>query len=241
MLTVDFGRLGLEPGDLLLDLGAGQGRHAFGAARHGARVVPVDVSDGDLQAVTGTFAALRDAGEAPEETFVGCVQGDAIRLPFPAASFDRAVASEVLEHVGDDGRAVAELARVLKPGGMLGITVPRWLPERVCWAIDDGYHAPKVAGGHVRIYTRSGLVGLLRGHGLVPRGWHHTHALHSPYWWLRCAVGPDRPVEDHALTRAYHRLLVWDITRRPVLTRLAEQILNPLMGKSLVVYAEKVS
>jgi SAM-dependent methyltransferase len=241
MLTVDFDRLGLRRGDLLLDLGAGGGRHAFEAARCGARVVPIDLDRGDLRAVTAMLAAMGDTGKAPPGAFPGCVEGDAVRLPFGAATFDRVIASEVLEHVVDDHDAMAELARVLKPGGTLAVTVPRWFPERVCWAISDGYHAPKVPGGHVRIYTRSRLLALLQGHGLDPGGWHHTHAFHSPYWWLRCAVGPSRPAEDHPLTRAYHRLLVWDLTRRPALTRMPERILNPVLGKSLVVYAQKVA
>jgi hypothetical protein len=44
---------------------------------------------------------------------------------------------------------------------------------------------------------------------------------------------------DSALVRAYHRLLVWDLTERPWLTRRAERLLDPLFGKSLVVYADK--
>ena len=39
--------------------------------------------------------------------------------------------------------------------------------------------------------------------------------------------------------RAYHRMLVWDLTRRPWLTRTAERLLDPVFGKSLVVYADK--
>ena len=45
--------------------------------------------------------------------------------------------------------------------------------------------------------------------------------------------------DDHPLARAYHRLLVWDIMKRPAPTRLAERALNPLIGKSLVLYARK--
>ena len=68
---------------------------------------------------------------------------------------------------------------------------------------------------------------------------HHAHGLHSPYWWLKCAVGVHN--DKHRLTSAYHRMLVWDIMRGPAVTRLAEQALNPLIGKSLVVYAVKVA
>ena len=75
------------------------------------------------------------------------------------------------------------------------------------------------------------------GAGLKPYGTHHAHGLHSPYWWLKCAFGVDN---DKALpVRAYHKLLVWDIMKRPLATRLAEQALNPLIGKSFVAYATK--
>ena len=93
----------------------------------------------------------------------------------------------------------------------------------------------------MRIYRWSELVTKLRGAGLALTGWHHTHGLHSPYWWLRCAVGPQRPPEDHPLTRAYHRLLVWDLTYRPRTTRAMDALLNPLLGKSLVAYARKAA
>ena len=44
---------------------------------------------------------------------------------------------------------------------------------------------------------------------------------------------------DAGVVRAYHRMLVWDLTERPWLTRTAERVLDPLFGKSLVVYADK--
>ena len=239
MLTVDYGRLGVRAGDLLLDLGCGGGRHAYEAARRGARVVPFDLSVADLEDAAAVLGRMLAAAEITGHTLPGCVNGDATRLPFADGAFDRVIAAEVLEHVAGDERAIAELARVLRPGGTIGVTVPRWLPERLCWAISDEYHAPKVAGGHLRIYRWSELVAKLRAAGLRLRGWHHTHGLHSPYWWLRCAVGPQRPPHQNPLTRAYHRLLVWDLTRRPAVTRLADMLLDPLIGKSLVVYCEK--
>jgi hypothetical protein len=94
-----------------------------------------------------------------------------------------------------------------------------------------------VPGGHVRIFTRAELTAKLTAAGLTPTGRHHAHGLHSPYWWLKCAVGVHDDV--HPAVRGYHRLLVWDIMRKPALTRAAEAALNPVIGKSLVIYARK--
>jgi SAM-dependent methyltransferase len=163
------------------------------------------------------------------------VAGDGTALPFGSDVFDRVIAAEVLEHIPDDQRALAEIARVLRPGGLLAVTVPAWLPERICWRLSAEYH--NVPGGHVRIYTRPELAAKLRRAGLTVSGQHHAHGLHSPYWWLKCAVGVSN--DDHPLARAYHRLLVWDIMKHPPSTRLAEAMLNPVIGKSLVLYARK--
>ena len=235
MLTVDFRRFPVEPGDRLLDLGCGAGRHAFEAFRRGAQVTACDADEGELRTVASIATAMEEAGESPALAQAVAVGGDATAMPFGDGVFDRVIAAEVLEHIADDQAALHEIARVLRPGGLLAVTVPAWLPERVCWLLSDDYH--NVPGGHVRIYTRPELEAKLRRAGLTVGGHHHAHGLHSPYWWLKCAVGVAN--DDHPLARAYHRLLVWDIMNRPPLTRAAERMLSPVIGKSLVVYAHK--
>ena len=236
MLTVDYGKLGVRPGDRLLDLGCGFGRHAYQAARLGAEVVGFDAGADEVRKVQDTFGAMSVAGELHAETArVGAVRGDALRLPFGDGSFDRVIASEVLEHIPDDRTAMSELARVLRPGGTMAVTVPRCGPEFVNWALSDEYH--NVPGGHVRIYRHKELVARLERTGLTMMGSHHAHGLHAPYWWLRCLVGPAK--DDHPAVAAYHRLLVWDIVKAPKATRYTERVLNPLVGKSLVVYLMK--
>ena len=232
MLTVDYDKLGVRAGDRLLDLGCGGGRHAYEAMRRGADVTALDADDAELKEVAVLMAAVRAEG-APGAG--APVNGDALHLPFADATFDRVIAAEVLEHIPADTGAMAELARVLRPGGTMAVTVPRWFPELVNWALSDEYHSNE--GGHVRIYRRSTLIDRLQATGLAYRGQGFAHGLHSPYWWLKCLVGVRR--DDHPLVRAYHRLLVWDITDRPLVTRAAETVLNPVLGKSFVVYLEK--
>jgi SAM-dependent methyltransferase len=235
MLTVDFDRLGVRPGDRVLDLGCGAGRHAFELYRRGADVTAFDQDEPELRKVEEMFAAMRAEGQVPAAATARVVPGDALALPFPDGHFDQVVAAEILEHVPEDARAMAEIVRVLRPGGQTAVTVPRWWPERVCWALSDAYH--QVDGGHVRIYTARELTRKLAEAGLEPVGRHYAHGLHSPYWWIKCAVGVDR--EGHPLPRLYHRMLVWDMMRRPWLTRTAEHLLNPVLGKSVVVYLHK--
>lgn len=235
MLTVDFRRFPVGAGDRLLDLGCGGGRHAFEAYRRGADVTACDADEGELRAVGSTAAAMLEASQAPATAHAQPVGGNATALPFGNGVFDRVIAAEVLEHIPDDQRALHEIARVLRPGGLLAVTVPAWLPERICWRLSDAYH--NVPGGHVRIYTRPELEAKLRRAGLAVGGHHRAHGLHSPYWWLKCAVGVGD--DGHPLARAYHKLLVWDIMKKPFATRVAEQALNPLIGKSFVAYATK--
>ncbi|AMO58970.1 methylase involved in ubiquinone/menaquinone biosynthesis [Mycolicibacterium phlei] len=235
MLTVDFDRLGVGPGTKVIDVGCGQGRHSFEAYRRGADVVAFDQSASDLNDVDEIFTAMREAGEVPLSARAEVVKGDALALPYDDGTFDCVIASEILEHIPEDDKAIAELVRVVKPGGTLAITVPRWLPEKVCWLLSDEYHANE--GGHVRIYHADRLRDKVLAHGLRLTHTHHAHALHSPYWWLKCAVGTEN--EGNPAVKAYHQLLVWDMMSRPWLTRTAESLLNPLIGKSVALYFEK--
>ena len=235
MLTVDYDRLGVGAGTKVIDVGCGGGRHSFEAFRRGAEVIAFDQNASDLNDVDEILQAMKDQGEVPASAKAEAVKGDALELPYGEGTFDCVIASEILEHVPEDDRAISELVRVLKPGGALAITVPRWLPERVCWALSDEYHANE--GGHIRIYRADQLRAKVLAHGLRLTYTHHAHALHSPYWWLKCAVGTDK--SDHPAVVAYHKLLVWDMVRRPRLTRTTESLLNPLIGKSVALYFRK--
>ncbi len=236
MLTVDFGRLALAPGITLLDLGCGEGRHvlsAYALNREGF-AVGLDLGLADARKTRAAF--VQDpavANEEGERWAVIC--GDALALPFADESFDRIVCSEVLEHIPDYQGALREIGRVLKPGGLLAVSVPRYWPEKVCWWLSDDYHANE--GGHIRIFRARQLRRDIEARGFEYRGRHWAHALHTPYWWLKCLFWERQ--EKSWLIALYHRFLVWDIMKKPWLTRWLDRMLNPIIGKSVVMYFRK--
>lgn len=235
MLTVDFANLDLAPGSYVLDAGCGAGRHLSQAFRYtGVNVVGVDLSRKDADVANRTLNAMRHEKEDGSGAKIVCTS-DITRLPFADETFDVVICSEVLEHIPDLHRAIREIIRVLKPGKSLVVSVPRYFPERICWALSEDYHTEK--GGHIRIFKKRQLIELLENAGTrcVRTGW--AHALHSPYWWLKCLVGHKN---DEALpVKLYHKFLVWDIIRKPFLTRTLDKILNPFISKSIVLYLKK--
>jgi SAM-dependent methyltransferase len=235
MITVDFARVRPRPGWRILDLGCGTGRHTAEACRvPRAVVVGVDPSLADLRAARRRLDLHERLGAHGGGRWALC-SADALRLPFADRSFDLVVCAEVLEHVPDDAAALAEVHRVLAPAGTLALSVPRAWPERICWRLSREYAS--APGGHVRIYRRRHLAGRLQAAGFTPVAAHYAHALHTPFWWLKCLVGLDR--KEVTAVKLYERFLTWEVMRRPAVLRRLERLLNPLLGKSLVVYCRK--
>ena len=231
LTTVDFRHLRLQPGDRVLDLGCGEGRHAITACLEAdTRVVGLDLSLKDLNTARERAAQF----SMPDERGRGVswVRSSGLSLPFADATFDKIICAEVLEHVPEYGRVLQEIQRVLKPGGLLVVSVPRFFPEWVCWQLSDAYH--QVEGGHVRIFRSRELRGAVEQQNLRFLNRHWAHSLHVPYWWLRCLLW--NRGEDAWPVRAYHRILVWDLMHKPRLTRWLDRLLNPVLGKSVVLY-----
>lgn len=240
MLTVDFRRLKsvLPDGSArlsarILDLGCGEGRHLRKAGEFsGVQAAGVDRDMNALRTAKQRWAEHRKMISCNGDATL--VAADVLCLPFPDNSFDLTICSEVLEHVPDHKTAAVELARVTKPSGIVVVSVPRRLPERICWALSDSYHAND--GGHIRIYTQKQLIELFKQAGLVPFARHWAHAFHTPYWWLKCLVEKDASVWGRWLVDWYHWFLVWDLMNRPWALRRVEEFLDPVLGKSFVVY-----
>ena len=232
MITADLNRLALRPGQRLLDIGCGSGRHTSEAYRlEGVTVVGADLNIDDLKSARERLEFHDRLGEHGGGCW--CLSAADVRhLPFPDDHFQAVICSEVMEHIPEHHRAADELVRVLKPGGHLVVSVPRYFPERICWALSREYH--QANQGHVRIYRKKELIRMFVNTGLILYRRHHAHSLHSPYWWLKCLVGPTR--DDSLAVNLYHRFLTWDIMQHPPLTRQLDYFLNPIMGKSLVLY-----
>lgn len=234
MLTIDFEKLDLKPGMRVLDAGCGAGRHVCEAFRNrSVTVAGIDLSWKDLEK-THSFLCLMAAERRQEDGWL-VSKASVTRLPFQDGAFDVVICSEVLEHIPDCRAAVRELVRVLRPGGNLVVSVPRFWPERICWALSTPYH--EEPGGHIRIFRRGELLRLLREEGTKCWSIRYKHSLHSPYWWLRCLVGHKN--ERFALVKLYRRFLEWDILSRPPLTRFLDKLLNPVLAKSIVYYMRK--
>ena len=235
MLTARFKHLDLKRGDRVLDLGCGEGRHVHGLHMVGGLdVIGVDLDEPSLEKARSGLATLPDRAEDdPFETRFET--GNATALDFEDDSFDVLICSEVLEHLPDYDAALREIRRVLRPKGRLCITVPHAWPERICWQLAPPPHGyPFQPGGHIRIFDEVDLRYAVERRGFKLFQRHHAHGIHAPYWWLKTLFWERR--DDHPAVKAYHDFLVWDLMKRPWITRGLDTVLSPFMGKSLVLY-----
>ncbi len=235
MLTINLEKLSISDGSVILDLGCGKGRHLHKLYYYSkCYVVGLDLSIEELNETYNGFKRYPDTSGNLDRKF-SLMAGNATKLPFKDNTFDSIICSEVLEHIEDFERVIKEIYRISKPGAKVGISVPRWLPEKICWALSDDYH--NEPGGHIRIFRFKDLKKsfLLNGYSYLGRD--YKHGLHSPYWWLKCFVGVKK--EDNFFVNLYRKFLEWDILKRPLLTRILEKIFDPIMGKSVVLYLER--
>jgi 2-polyprenyl-3-methyl-5-hydroxy-6-metoxy-1,4-benzoquinol methylase len=234
MVTIDFPELNLKPESIVLDAGCGSGRHLRALAKiPQLKIVGIDRNDVELNE---TLKSIKNMPDALSDNYL-ITRADINRLPFDSASFDCVICSEVLEHIPEHEGALRELVRVLKPQGDLVVSVPRYFAEKICWLISAAYYNED--GGHIRIYKKKKLQKMLARQGIKCWKINYKHALHAPYWWLKCLVGLKN--ERNVIIRYYKKFLEWDIMSKPRAIRALEGILNPVIGKSIVFYLKKVN
>jgi SAM-dependent methyltransferase len=237
MITFDFKKLGIKPGYRILDIGCGSGRHTCAAYRFkNVFAIGADLNLDVLAEARQRLHFHEKLGENGGGIW-GLTMTSISALPFEDNCFDLVVCAEVLEHIADDRSAAGEIIRVLKPGHNLAVSVPRFWPERICWALSSAY--PNSLNGHIRIYRKKKLIALLENLGVKSWAIHYAHSLHTPYWWLKCLLGLERT--DATAVNLYHRFLVWEMMKQPHPVAWMDRLLNPILGKSLVVYFRKES
>ena len=236
MKTINYQILQLDKGERVLDLGCGEGRHVSSIAfDYNIESIGIDLSPDDIKKAKTKAQELSQVSTKPLQLLF--LAGDGTQLPFSDNSFDRIICSEVLEHIPDYQQVLVEIQRILKPKGLLAVSVPRYWPEKICWWLSKDYPAPSSPGGHIRIFKANHLKKDIEQHGFKQYAYHWAHALHAPFWWLKCLFWESK--DRSLLVRWYHKILVWDLVKKPKLTQGLEKLLNPVMGKSIVMYFTK--
>lgn len=231
MLTVDFRRLPLAQRDLVLDAGCGEGRHVFECFRHDCSVLGMDLSHRSLLKARYVLGQMRERREAKGRVFL--LRGDALRFPFPDETFDKIICAEVIEHVDDEHRGMAELARILKTRGKIAVTVPTLFTEHLYDKLSQEYF--RTPGGHVRKVVPQALARSMEENGLQVYAVGFAHAFHSPYWMLRCLCGLHD--EKAIIPLVYRKFLHLALFSKPL--RLSEKLCNYFFPKSIILYAQK--
>ena len=231
MLTVDFRRLPLAQRDLVLDAGCGEGRHVFECFRHDCSVLGMALSHNSLLKARYVLGQMRERREAKGRVLL--LRGDALRFPFPDGTFDKIICAEVIEHVDDEHRGIAELARILKTRGKIAVTVPTLFTEHLYDKLSQEYF--RTPGGHVRKVVPKALARSMEENGLQVYAVGFAHAFHSPYWMLRCLCGFHD--EKTIIPLVYRKFLHLALFSKPL--RVSEKLCNYFFPKSIILYAQK--
>ena len=234
MITVEPDLLGIKDEEVTLDAGCGHGRHSWEVyKKNHSHVVAFDIDTVCVKKNKYMLDSLKEQKEIKGSYHL--LIADVKKLPFKDSSFDKIICSEVLEHIPEDKSVVEELVRVLSQDGAIGISVPHYFAESICWKLSRDYYG--FPGGHIRKYKTRELLNLVDTAGLSVYTIRHKHALHSFYWILRCVFGVKK--EKAPIPSLYNRFLEWDLRANQRFFRWLENLLNHLCPKSIAIYARR--
>ena len=165
--SVNLKLLDLNPKSRILDFGAGRGALACELARRGYRVTACDIDGQKLSQLPDQCAPY------PISTIL--LAAGARALPFPDREFDVIVCREVLEHVPDYAGTLTELQRILKPGGIVAVSVPARRSERLCHWFDENWYEKS---GHLRVFVKKALLAEFAAYG-----WHTIKVENKLFFW----------------------------------------------------------
>jgi 2-polyprenyl-3-methyl-5-hydroxy-6-metoxy-1,4-benzoquinol methylase len=230
--NVNLPALGVRAGDRVIDVGCGEGGLAELLARAGLHVTGVEPA-----------AHLREHFEArlggidPESAVV---DGLADALPFADGELSAIVMTEVLEHVSDPKSALVELRRVLRPGGVLCLSVPTSYTELLFWRLHPRYAENAT---HERIFTRPELDRLILLSGFEVTRWEGRNFLPAVSWVFHALL---RSESDHTGAILEHRFVdralggLWRVLELIGSRGLVEAAGNRIWAKSWYVYCRAV-
>ena len=234
MLTFNLKKYDLKNDGVLLDVGCGEGRHIFGVMQDYPlmKCIGIDMDHESIKIAEEGYDYFKSISQAGAEF----LKGSAYNIPFPDNFFDLVICSEVLEHLHEYNDAVKEMHRVLKPGGKLYASVPASWPEKICWNLSKDYQ--NQPGGHLRIFNQKKLVSEIQEEGFLFLSSERFHAIHSPYWWLRCFFWNSQ--DSNFIVKLYKKVLERHILKKPLFIDMIDKLLNPILGKSFSMYFEKM-
>jgi SAM-dependent methyltransferase len=193
--------------------------------RSDARVLDIGTSTGtNLRLLRDLGFANRQGVDSSDEAIRWCAKkglgevskGDVCNLPFDDDRFDLILATDVIEHVDDDARAVSEIRRVLAPGGYAIVTVPAF---RSLWGLQDE------RAHHKRRYLKRDLVRLLDRCGLQARdAFYFNYLLFAPIWMARQVIrmtgirlASENEVNTTLLNRVLTGIFALDVSTAPII------------------------
>ena len=106
----------------------------------------------------------------------------------------------------------------------------------ICWNLSKDYQ--NQPGGHLRIFDQKKLVSEIQEEGFIFLSSERFHAIHSPYWWLRCFFWNSQ--DSNFIVKLYKKILEIHILKKPLFIDMIDKLLNPILGKSFSMYFEKM-